>query len=175
MTSATVHVFKSATESRMDEAAGYADDAELVLALEADTAYWIEVCVECYTPETYGGRIYHRLTYSGTMDDTQVHVCSRQGQIGATSSYPGAATLRWYTSQGGLETEGSYAFDSQSLNSNHRGAIWYSGRVTTDSAGNLRFNWRHYDNGGAPETSTYASKVFAGSFMYAKPLDICPV
>jgi hypothetical protein len=73
------------------------------------------------------------------------------------------------TSQTALATTSSM-FNDIAENQFVRGMIWISGRLTTIDAGRFGFWWRHRDVGAA-----LPSTVFAGSWMYATPLDICPI
>jgi hypothetical protein len=174
MTALTTHVFKTADESRFDETAGYQDDAELIIALNASTAYWIEigVCVRCQSD--FASRMDVLPVYTGTYATGQPqHVAVYRDWSNNMTGYH----------ESGFEpvlfnVTGSSPFSTASIDNNtgdssaKRGMAWYSGRITTDTAGDLKVRWRHLDNGGAG--SSRPSVVFAGSWIYVTPLNVCP-
>ena len=172
MTTDTLHVMKEADETRGDQTAPAAIDTELFLDLEASSSYWIEVGINFRAYTNYTVRLYHSLRYDQTLYEPLMHVYHRSMGAGYTSRYedmPGSY-MHSFLSQAGLATE-PYVFNATAENSTLRGLIWYSGRITTNEAGRLGFWWRHWDNGGAAKAST----IFAGSWLYATPLDICPI
>lgn len=173
MTATTIRAMKQTDEVRAHPGAAIALDAELFLDLGAGAAYFLEVGIQYWSSNIYGARLYNALRYSTTLYDAGMHLQHLAMPCGFTSAYEDRAGVNivYMAGQAGLEAE-LYGFNDQSSSSSAtRGMIWWSGRITTTLAGRLGFWWRHYDNGGpAP-----SSKVFAGSYMYATPLDICPI
>jgi hypothetical protein len=172
MTAATTFVFKTADESRFDQTAGFIDDAELLLALE-EGAYWIEANIVGRASSLYASQIRGRLQFSGALYDPGMHVVGTSNDSYYTSAYQAGSTRQSvYLSQTGLDTY--MIMDNTTSNSSaFRAGMCFSGRITCLSSGVLSFNWAHYDNGFAG--STNPSVVFAGSWLYVTPLDICPI
>jgi hypothetical protein len=173
MTALTRYVLKTTDESRFDETAGYVNDGELTLSLDANTAYWIEVGVECHTYSDFASRMQVVLAYSGTLDAAEPH------HIMTFRSYTAPLTVYQSQAVGSWTTDPSVIAYAAIVDTNYsekitnRGQAWFTGRLTTDTAGDLTVQWAHLDNGSSG--SGRPSSVKAGSWMYATPLNICPI
>jgi hypothetical protein len=173
MTAATLSVIKTTDESRFDQTAGFVDDPELFLPLEAGVAYWVEAVLIARVSAYYASQFRSRLQFTGSLYDPGVHVVSNSNNSYYTTAYePNVHFQNVALSQAGLD---SYQLidNTTSTNSAFRGVVWYAGRITCVDAGNLKLQWWHSDNGFAG--SSNPTTLFAGSFLYVTPLDICPI
>lgn len=175
MTTQTLWVIKQTDESRDDPTASLTDDAELVLPLAAGTAYWVECGVLAYAQYDYAARVPCGLRYSGSLLDEQFSMAhihkytSSPGYFNTTHTYTNHFTL-----VADMLADTSTIDNATGTNNTaYRGLAMYRGRITTDTAGNLSLAWLHFDNGFDPTPGP--SKVFAGSFLIATPLNICPL
>jgi hypothetical protein len=173
MTTATIRAMKTSDESRGDETAGFAADAELFLDLEAGAAYWVELCLNYRTPDSYAGALNTSLRFDGVLYEPGMHIQTRGMSVYYVNLYedgPGIE-INLLLSQSAMASTTSL-FNSTSDSTALRGMFIYSGRLTTTTAGRLALWWKHSDNGfGTPP----ATVIFTGSWMYATPLDICPI
>lgn len=174
MTTNTLYVIKGTDESRSDASAAKADDSELFLDLDASSAYWIEGHIMFNTWDNYGARIQYNWNYSGTLYNPDVHIVVKGMPAYWTYLFQNVnpTNVNFHTSQSGMENAGFSITTSTSANSALRGTSAISGRITTTTSGRFSFKWKHYDTG-AP--AGHGSTVYAGSWLYATPLDICPI
>lgn len=172
MTTHTIKVFKTLDELKSTPAA-YADDAELRLTLAANTPYWIETNCLCYAWDIYGCAMYVKLAYTGTFDTTLPHhIVTYRDPVYYLGYYSNVSTALWCTDPTTIAAE-AYIYAGVTNNAANRGPAFFSGRLNTLAGGVLSVQWRHVDNGFDPNPSLHPSKILAGSWMYATPLNIC--
>lgn len=177
MTAASTFVIKTTDESRSDRTAGYSNDAQLTVALSAGASYWFESCIVHWSSPYYAAQILMRPKYSGTLYDPLTHlIYEYTGAYWTTADFQvGYSGLNYFVTQAGMEAAQIPLYNSTSSNTTLRGGLRISGRITATTAGNLAMNWKYTNNGFDPNPASHPSTIFAGSWMYVTPLDICPI
>lgn len=171
MTVSTVHVIKTANESRGYPGAVLAADSELSIPLAAATSYWIEMGIMGWVYAYSGARHYTALKYSGTLNNAHVELVNNEMPITLVDAYRdrGGTNITYKRSQAAMEQE-TYLFNDFTTSTTARTMRLVSGRITTTTAGDLALWWRHYSTSYSP-----SSVVYAGSFLYVTPLNVCGI
>lgn len=164
-------VIKQTDEGRSDPTADFAEDAALNgLTLAANTRYWVELAVPCYTKSSFATRILGQLcTDAVVVDRCMRSIRHTVASLASVSIQPSLSQTHGAASS---ELLCSWSvFNNIGNNTAFRGMMYCCGLVETGgTGGELWFEWRKTNNGGevGPDVT-----VFADAYLIVEAMNPC--